>query len=706
MKPIFQSEAAECGLAALATVASAHGLHLTLPALRRRFSTSLRGASLNQLADIARELGFEARGLRAEPEVLGDLALPCVLHWDFNHFVVLIKADRSRFVIFDPARGERRLTLPEVSRHFTGVALELTPTTTFQKTVAPERIRLRDLIGNVVGLKRSGAQILVLSLALQLLAVLAPFYLQWVVDKAIVSADHRLLLVLSTGFLLLLLFQIVVSALRGWSVIYLSSSLSLQWTNAVFSHLLKLPLAYFEKRNLGDVTSRLGSVQAIQRTLTTNFVEAFIDGLMAATTLCVMVAYSAKLTMISVTAVAAYVGVRKVAFARLRDQSEDKLVVSAKQQTYLLESLRGIQSLKVAGGEGRRSGTYANLTLDATNSDVRLQHLALGFASANQVIFGVERIVVVAIGAQLALENVFTVGMLMAYLAYKELYAQRAAGLVDKWMEFKMLNLHGERLADVVLSPVQDSTELVDLPADFCARIEVTDLWFRYADSDPWVIQGATFVVEPGEAVAFVGASGCGKTTLVKLMLGLLTPDRGTVRIGGVEAHRLSPRSRRDYLGAVMQDDQLFAGTTGANIAFFDDVYHSESVESAAALAAIHDEIKALPMAYESLIGDMGSSLSGGQKQRVILARALYRTPRILFLDEATSHLDVTNEALVNKAIIGMNLTRVVVAHRPETIACADRVLVVQAGQVRDPRHASAEHVRPAPFLRPDEVGA
>jgi ATP-binding cassette subfamily B protein RaxB len=488
--------------------------------------------------------------------------------------------------------------------------------------------------------------------------------------------------VLGLGFGLALLLQVGTGLLRGWSVVYLSSQLGLQWMGNVFAHLLKLPLDFFEKRHLGDITSRMQSVQAIQKTLTTSFVEAIIDGLMAVVTLGMMLLYSWKLALVTLLAVALYLGLRAIAYRPVRDRTEQQLVAAAKQQTHLLETLRGMQSLKLAGSEPTRQATYANLMTETVNQEVRLARMGLGFNTASQLVFGIERIAVIWIGATLALSNVFSAGMLIAYLAYKDQFAQRVSGLIDKWIEFRMLRLHGERLADIVLTPPEESLALPDLPPPADTRIEVSGLSFRYAEGEPWVLKECSFTVEPGESVAIIGASGCGKTTLVKLMLGLLKPSEGTIKVGGQDLHRIGPQNVRKVVGAVMQDDQLFAGSIAENIAFFDPEIDFERVEKAARLAAVHEDIAAMPMGYHGLIGDMGSALSGGQKQRIILARALYRDPRILFLDEATSHLDVMRERLVNEAVRNLKLTKVIVAHRPETIASADRVLVLEGGKV------------------------
>lgn len=696
MRIFLQSEAAECGLAALAMACNLCGFPVGLAELRQRFPLSLKGARLDYLMHIAQQLGFSARPLRLDLEDLDRLKLPCILHWDLNHFVVLAETSVSKVTILDPAIGERRLSLNEVSRHFTGVALELAPIAEFKPQRAAPVVTPKQLTGAVRGLWRALAQILLLSVALQVFVVLAPFYMQWVVDQVLVSADRDLLTVLGLGFGLALVLQIGIGLLRGWSVVYLSSRLGLQWMGNVFAHLLKLPLDYFEKRHLGDITSRMSSVQAIQRTLTTSFVEAIIDGLMAVVTLGLMLFYSWKLAFVTLLAVILYLGIRAIAYRPVRDRTEQQLVAGAKQQTHLLESLRGMQSLKVAGEESQRRSTYDNLMHDTVNQEVRLARMGLGFNSASQLVFGIERIAVIWIGATLALQNVFSVGMLIAYLAYKDQFAGRMAALIDKWIEFRMLRLHGERLADIVLTPPEEQVAQPEALPPASTRIEVENLSFRYGDGESWVLKDCSFTIEAGESVAIVGASGCGKTTLVKLLLGLLPPTEGSIRIGGHDLHKIGPRNVRTLVGAVMQDDQLFAGSVADNISFFDPDMDQARIEHAARLAAVHDEVADMPMGYHSLIGDMGSSLSGGQKQRVILARALYRNPKLLFLDEATSHLDVMKERLVNDAVKALSLTKVIVAHRPETIASADRVLVMEQGRIIQevrPQQAPAESV-------------
>ena len=677
---ILQTEAAECGLACLAMVAAHHGLRSDVPTLRRRFALSLKGVTMADLVRMADALQLSARPLRAELEHLSQLQLPCVLHWDLNHFVVLAALRGDMAEILDPAHGLRRMKLAEVSRHFTGVALELSPGADFVPRTERQHIGLRQLLGRVTGLKRSLAQIFALALALEAFVLLAPFFMQWVVDGVLLSADRDLLVTLGIGFGLLVLMQVAAGALRSWAVLYLSATLNVQWISNVFAHLLRLPLAWFEKRHTGDVMSRFGAIQHIQQTLTTHFIEAVLDGLLVIVTLAMMWVYSGTLTAIVLAAVALYALLRWAFFRPLRNATEEAIVHDAQRATHFLESLRGVQAIKLFNRQQDRQARFMNVVVDAMNATIATRKLDLLLSMSHKLVFGLERVAVIWVGALLVMQQSFTVGMLFAFIAFKEQFATRMSGLIDKVVELGMLKLQGERLADIVLTaPEQDAATTPEArPLEAC--LEVRDLSFRYADGEPDVLAGCSLVIQPGESVAIVGPSGCGKTTLVKLMLGMHEAQSGEIRVGGATLSQIGLARWRDMIGTVMQDEPLFAGSIADNICFFDVAPDLAWVEECARLASVNEEIDALPMGYHTLIGSMGASLSGGQKQRILLARALYKRPQFLFLDEATSALDIDRERLVNQAVAQLKLTRIIVAHRPETIASADRVIVLQQG--------------------------
>ncbi|QEL57357.1 peptidase domain-containing ABC transporter [Chromobacterium paludis] len=680
---LLQTEAAECGLACLAMIASYWGHHIDLTNMRRRFAVSRKGTTLKSLIGMAQGLGLQTRPLKLDMPFLPQLKLPCALHWDMNHFVVLKRVTAKHIVIHDPAVGERKLSLEEAAKHFTGVALELVPGHEFTPMEERQHVSLLALMGRVDGLGRGVSQLLLLGLALQVCALAAPFYLQWVVDEALLAADRNLITVLGIGFLLLVLLQSAIEAVRAWATTALATSLNFQWFGNAFAHLMKLPLAWFEKRHLGDIVSRFGAIQTIQRSLTSQFVEGAIDGLLALATLGVMLVYNAKLSVVSLIAVALYAMLRWAIFRGLREATAEQIVHAARQNTHFIESARGAQSIRLFGRQESRRILWMNMLADQFNADLSIARLTISFQTANSLLFNAERVIVVWLAALAVLDHQFSVGMLIAFLSYKDQFSQRISSLIDKLFELRMLRLHGERLADILMAAPEPEYSDVEIdPEQVQPAIEIRNACFRYSDGEPYVLQNLNLIVPAGQCLAITGASGCGKTTLLKLMLGLLEPSEGEVLIGGIPLKQLGLANYRQMLGTVMQDDQLFAGSIGDNICFFDPQPDVRRIYQCAKLAAIHDEIIAMPMAYNTLCGDIGSGLSGGQKQRILLARALYKQPKLLVLDEATSHLDVWNEKLVNAAVRDIAMTRLLVAHRPETIAMAERVVVLEQGKI------------------------
>ena len=683
---VLQTEAAECGLACVTMIARYHRAPADLADLRRRFGMSLMGASLSDIVRIADQLNLASRPLRLELDELALLKTPCILHWDLNHFVVLKSVRPGGVVIHDPAVGVRRLPLAEVSKHFTGVALELSPTGGFEVAAPPPRIKLRTMLGQVFGLKRSLAQLATLALAIELFAVTSPFFVQWVVDHALLTGDRDLLLTLSLGFAVILALRIALSTMRGWTLIAFGASLKVQGRANLFTHLINLPPAYFETRHMGDVMSRFGSQDTILQAITTDVVEAGLDGVLASVTLVVMFIYAPLLATAVLIGALMYAALRWASYTPLRQVSSEAIVWAARRDTHFLETLRGIRTIKLFNGQEDRRGHWLNLLVQTVNRQITTQKLQLLFRTSNSLLVGGLAILVIWLGALRVLDNTFTVGMLLAFVAYKDQFLDRVSNLINKALDLQMLRLHAERLADIALTApeTRDQWTAADAPSTGAASIEVRNLRFRYSENDPWVLDGLDFRIEAGESVAIVGGSGSGKTTLLKLLASLLQPTDGEILVDRQPLPRLNRRRYRSMIGVVMQDDQLFAGSVGDNISFFAPDHDTARVEECARLAAVHDDILGMPMGYSTLSGDMGTVLSGGQKQRVLIARALYRRPRILFLDEATSHLDLQREREVNAAIRGLDVTRVIVAHRPETIRSADRVIMLDKGRIVD----------------------
>jgi len=674
---ILQSEAPECGIACLAMVASFHG-HLTdLSAMRVRLSPSLKGVTLKHIAQIAETMGLTARGVQVPLDGLVKLQRPAVLHWDMNHFVVLVEATTKHIIVHDPARGRRKLSYAEASKHFTGVAMEFTPGASFRKTDEREKISAWQLLGVGSGLRGTVLQLVLLSLALEVFAIAMPFFLQLVVDRVLVGRDRDFLTVLGVAFGVLVLIQVVVTAVRAWVGVYLSTQFNLRLLTALFNHLLKLPLAWFEKRHIGDIVSKFRSVDAIQRTLTTTFVETFIDGVMVLLTLAVMAFYSTLLTGIVVGAALLYAGLRWLFYYPQRYATDEQLAHEARSGTHFIETLRGMLAIKLNLRENERRSAYQNLVMDQINAGVKVQNVGILQRAANGLIFGIESVIVIWLGALLVMDGQFSVGMLYAFLGFKLVFLTRVNNLVDKWNEFRMLDLHAERVADIALAEAESGTRaMLPVAETEHLEIEIRNLGYAYGP-EGMVFRSVNANIRKGETLAVVGPSGCGKTTLIKVLLGLLPPTEGQVLVNGRDLKDGDLGHYRRQVAAVMQEDQLFAGTIEDNISFFDVEHDRERVLECAKLACIDAEIQAAPMGYNTIVGSLGMTLSSGQKQRVLLARALYRRPKILFLDEAFDQLDLANENRVKEALASLGVGLVIVSHRPESISGAIKAVVL-----------------------------
>ena len=683
MRPLLQTEATERGLASMAMVAQFHGHKVDLNGMRQRFGLSLRGARLRDLMKMADELGFGTRALRLEPEHLKDLLLPAILHWDLNHFVVLKEVKRQKFIVLDPARGRVEFSSSEFSHHFTGVALEVVPTTSFKPIEAQLKTKLTSLWTRLAGLKRSFAQILILSVVIQLFVLASPFYLQLVIDEAVTRFDKDFLLLLALGFGFLYVINAITNALRSWVILLLGQSMTFQMAGNVLRHLMRLPADFFAKRHVGDIISRMASIQPIQTALTQSVVAALIDGAMTLATIILMFIYDWRLALIAIGFTALYLSVSLVLFPFMRNRQEDLIAKSAKEQTHVIETIRASRAVKLFGRETEHESAWRNLYADVINSGVSHGKLDIGNRFASTFLFGLQTVLIVYFGARFILAGDMTVGMLFAFMSYRQNFTLRAEGLVNNGIEFRMLGLHLERLSDIVQAEKEEGLEIpVSDTRSVSGRIELDDISFRYAHNDPLIFEKISISIKPGEFLAFAGPSGGGKTTLLKVMLGLLKPTTGDIRVDGLPLHAFGLRNWRAATGVVMQDDQLLSGTIADNISFFDPQIDMKRVVESAMQAQIHTDISRMPMQYLSMIGDMGAALSGGQRQRLLLARALYHKPKVLFLDEGTANLDEQAEKRVADVISQMDITRIVVAQRPELLRRADRVLDMIEGRL------------------------
>lgn len=693
---VLQDEEAEGGLACLAMVAGYHGYLTDMTSLRARFNVGAKGMLAKALLDTGAALNLTGQGKQVDLTKMYRLKTPCVLQWDQHRFVVLkqVVGKRGGIVIHDPAVGEVQLPMEEVAKRFTGVAIEFTRAAGFKAGEEKKSIPLNRMMGKVSGLRQWVVPVLLLAVAAEVFALLAPLLMQAAIDGGIVGGDRGLIGLLALGVGLLGAMYGAVGLARSWSVLYLTSHLNLQWASNVFTHLLRLPSGFFDKRKLGDVVARFQSIHAVQQTLSTSFIEAMIDGALSLVLLGVMLYYSVALSLVALAGVGLYAGLRRMFFAPLKAATEEHLVLAAREQALFTESVQSMQSIKLFNHEEERRDTWLNAMVDAMNRRLSAHKINIALRGAKLVILGAEAALVLWIAAGLVADNSFTLGMLVAFLAYKLAFSHRVCQLADRLVELQMLRLQGERLSDIVLakpeSSASDSLSRKKLSATDTS-VELKDVWFRYSESEPWVLEGVSVKFRGGESAVLTGPSGAGKTTLIKLITGLLKPTKGEVLYGGVPIEKLGTRQYRRILGVVMQEDQLMSGTLAQNISFFDKRPNMERVTASATAAVLHDDIEKMEAGYQTLVGERGMALSSGQKQRLMLARALYKRPKLLLLDEAASHLDTAKERKVNATIQNLSMTRIVVSHRSDTARSVQRVVVLHKGKIaKDLRHIAA----------------
>ena len=678
---ILQAEAHECGLVSVAMISAYHGRHLDMAELRGRGLASARGATLNDLAAIAEAEGFKTRGLRLEMEHLRNLQAPAILHWDLNHFVVLTKAGAKHAWIHDPALGRRKLSLEEVSRHFTGIALELKPAPGFQLKAPAPRLKIWDLWRGAEGLNANLISVFALSMLLQVTLIAAPLQVQWVIDQGVAHADRELVTLLALGFLCVLAIQLAAQMLRGWLIVRLTHLVAFEFARNLFAHILRLPLEWFEKRHLGDLTSRFGSLGPVKDALTQGLVTICVDGFMALAMLVMMLGYDASLAAIVLGACALYMVARLVQLPTLMRTSMDEIHAGAKAETSFLESMRSMPAVRAYSQERGRMELWQNHEAQTLNAGIRLAKLFLIGEGAQTLIFGVETIAVIYFGAIHILDGALSIGMLYAFLSYKASFTGRFADLIGQALELRLLRVHLERLSDPYSAVPELSTKTP--PSEpIAGDLSLAGAGFRYGEREPWVLQDIDLRIPQGAFIAIVGPSGGGKTTLLKMLLGQTTPTAGEARAAGRAIDGDWRQRYRLSTGCVLQDDALFAGSLAANISLFDANIKLPRLAEVCRLAVVEDLIASLPMGFETLVGDMGSTLSGGQMQRILLARALYRRPNFLFLDEGTAHLDPTTKGAIYQVVAGLDCTRVVATHDPDFAALADQAYLVENGAV------------------------
>ena len=672
---IKQTESTECGLACIAMIASYHGFETDIASLRGRYSISMKGATLQTLIDISASIGLSAHAVKLDIDELKDIRLPAIIHWGMNHFVVLKSVSNSRFIIHDPDKGLISADTNYVSRNFTGIALELIPNKDFRRAREQKSLKLFELVNVNSTIIGGFFKVIVLSLIIELFVLASPFYFQMIIDESIAKGDLDFLNVIAICFGIILLFQVISSALRQFVIQYIGTYISFDTENRLFHHMLRLPLDWFSKRHVGDIQSRFKSIDPIKRFISGDSLASLIDGSISIFVVIAMLYYNYLLSALVLGFIFLYVIFRITALGLQRRLAGDVISTDAKKQSRFLESLRSILTVKSSSYEHHRERIQRGLIVENLHALIKSGNLRISTQAVTQLLLGLLSILVLYFGAHAVISNNMSLGMLTAFVSYQAIFVGRVSSFIDGYIQWRIVDVHLQRVSDIALSRREPQKIELGHSGVLQGRIAVDAISFRYSISDDFVINNLSFEVNAGEYLAISGASGCGKTTLVKLITGLYKSNKGAITIDGININRWNKKSLRQQIGIVLQDDVLLQGTIAENISGFDDNIDLDKVYLSAKQASIHQTIMNMPMAYHSLVGDMGTSLSGGQRQRIMIARALYRSPRLLILDEGTSNLDVETERAINHSLSELAITRIVIAHRPETLRAADRTI-------------------------------
>lgn len=678
---IRQSTVSECGLACVAMIATYHGRSEDLVSLRRRFEVSANGATLNSLIGVFESLGLAPRALRCELAEVRRLRTPCILHWGLNHFVVLRKAAGNSLFIHDPAQGRLRVSAREADRMFTGVALEVEALPPLRREAHVRRLRLGDLVDVNRDFVASLAAAMLFAVMSEALLLAAPFYLQIVIDQVLLRGDYLLLNALALGFAMLAAFQVLAGAMRQLTTQFLSQTTVFSLSSRVLRHLLHLPVSYFRSRRLGDVQQRLQSLGKIQAFVTEAAPALVLDAFFLVLVCFLMFAYEATLSLYVAGAAVLYAAWRALVFGVTFEQANRLVRAEAAAQTHLLESLRAAQSIKLFAGESDRARCWQERFARRVNAQIRLGNLRVADGMMRQTVFQGLHLCIVYLLATRVMDGGISIGMMSAFIAYMGMFVTRVSGVIDRWFEYRLLRVPLDRLADIVFSEGEEVGRAGPAAPQLAGDVALRQVGFAYAGEQRAVIRDLSLRVGAGEFAVIRGPSGCGKSTLLRIIAGLEKPTSGAIHYDDRPAADWPVAVVRSQLGTVFPDDSLIAGSIGENIALFDPQPDRGRMHCAAELAHVDAVIERLPMAYESRIGDLGSALSTGQVQRILFARALYRRPRLLLLDEFTSGLDEDTERLVVASLARLRATRIVVSHSPLVMRAADRVIDLCSAQ-------------------------
>jgi ABC-type bacteriocin/lantibiotic exporter with double-glycine peptidase domain len=678
---VQQLEWTDCGAASLAMVMAYHGREVKLAEVREVMGIGRDGVSAKAILDTAEKYGLTGRGIKVAVEQLHLVKPATILHWEFNHFVVFERVIGDCVRIVDPGTGQRDVPIAQFAKSFTGVAIELTVTPRFTKVKA-EKGRLKRYVDELLSEKGLFSRVIAMSLAMRLVALAMPLMTGMIIDRVVPRSDYSLLWVCIASIVGMIAFSTIAELVRMHLLLHLRIALDTRMTLGFLDHMVSLPFSFFTKRSTGDLMMRVGSNGTVREIVTGKSLSAVLDGLFVLIYAAVIFYVSPMLGVVTIVIASlngAIFWCARPTFTRLLAADLDK---EAKAHSYMVQLLGGMETLKCAGAERLGLEKWSNLYTDELNVKMRRARAQAYVDALRGAISTLAPMLILTIGATSVMTGEMTLGTMLAMNALANSLFGPLSALIGSALDLQLVKGHMDRIDDVLQTPVEQDRDVATVPPRLRGHVMLNDVSFKYGEQAPLVVQNVSLDIAPGTSVALVGPSGSGKSTLLNLIAGLHKPASGDVYYDQRPLHDFDLRAVRQQIGVVPQHPFIFGGSMRENIGLGTPGVPLDRVVHAARVACLHDDIAAMPMTYDTVASDGGSSLSGGQRQRVAIARAVLRDPTLMLLDEATSALDNATEARVIAGLETLRCTRITVAHRLSTIRNADLIVVMDKGKV------------------------
>jgi len=704
--PVLQGAYAECGVACVVMILKAHGVDTSLSKMAERWACGVRAITMRSLLEMLEAHGMVGRPLRAELSALDQVACPAILHWNFDHYVVLERVDRRFLYVVDPAIGRRRIPLSEASHCFTGIVLEASQATPPAPTTGPrEPSPLRALLPNWTSVLGQSLPFLALTCLVNAVMLLLPLFQKVGFERIIPAHDLSQLDQIALLFVSIAVAHFLMQLVRVRHLSVLRAKLTRLLSSNLFNHLIWARPQFFEARPASRIAHQYQAVQSISSTLTEQVLANGIDVVFVILGAALLITLSPTIGLVVLGALLVYFAIQLRCMNELGSRLANSIQAEMTENGFVFETIESMPAVRIYAAELSRLATWRNVHEDVSQAQSAYWNYRNSLAAAQELIVNITWLMTIYLAMRSHLSGGLTLGLVAATASWASFVLTRARDVGQGVLAATLFKTHVARVEDVVRAP-KGKGHVENLVKDTAACLSAQPLGleavaFRYDDFSPWVLSDCSLQVDPGSFVAITGGSGSGKTTLTKLLLGLQEPHAGVVTAGSLRGADASALIRRDA-GVVMQNDVLNSGSILDNISFFAPDPDLNLARECAKISGAHAFIESLPMKYGAVVGRRGLGLSAGQVQRILLARALYREPKVLMLDEFSSNLDEALERDVLANLKAMPMTIIAVAHRPQVIDVSTHIYELKDGQLlRRPAQSPAPRrtasVRPSP---------